>query len=90
MSQLRVLILNRTRVRDIAALSKLKNLHLLVLAETEVQDIAPLMTMKALRRLDLFGTLVAAEDIRRLQQALPECYITWDTPLFAKQPEHPR
>lgn len=74
-TRLRWLNLERTLVTDISALSHLENLTELWLDDTRVNDLSPLKGLAGLRKLGLCHVAIAAEEIRRLQDALPNCQI---------------
>ena len=77
LTRLQGLELNNTPVSDLTPLASLKNLWQLLLHGTQVRDVTPLASLKNLEVLNLSDTLVSEEQVKKLQQALPNCKITW-------------
>ena len=67
--------LGSTQVADIAPLAGLVNLAYLDLSDTPVSDVSPLAELKNLKQLDLSDTQITDEQVKQLQQALPNCKI---------------
>jgi Leucine-rich repeat (LRR) protein len=75
LSKLQQLWLGGTHVSDLAPLAKLNNLRTLYLDFTQVSDLAPLAGLKNLQKLYLNRTHVSDEQVKSLQQVLPNCKI---------------
>lgn len=69
------LYLRETTISDLTLLRDLTNLVELDLSYTKVDDVTPLFGLKKLREINLTGTPVSQEQVRALQEALPECEI---------------
>jgi internalin A len=69
------LALYDTHVSDLSPLAGLKNLQTLGLHGTQVRDLSPLAGLKNLTELSLNNTQVSDEQVKLLQQALPNCKI---------------
>jgi hypothetical protein len=64
-----------TQFHDLAPLASLKSLRELCLPNTQVSDLTPLANLKGLELLHIVDTQASEEQIKRLQQALPNCTI---------------
>lgn len=64
-----------TQDSDLAPLAELENLQFLSLNYSQISDLTPLAQLKSLEDLDLVGTHVSDEQVRALQEALPNCQI---------------
>ena len=67
--------LSNSKVRDLTPLLGMKNLETLRLDGTQVTDLSPLAELKSLKCVWLHDTPVSAEQLQKLQQALPNCNI---------------
>ena len=84
---LRKLDLSRNAVRDISALGGCSGLEELDLSYNQITWLAQLYGCTSLRRLDLTGNPgLDADQIRRLQEALPACSIITDVDLSMPEP----
>ena len=70
--------LSRTNIEDLRPLNRHVHLEYLGLNETKVRDLSPLYGLKDLRHVQLKGTQVSAEEIMKLEAALPDCYVAID------------
>jgi Leucine-rich repeat (LRR) protein len=75
LTDLRFLALANTKVTDVSPLANLKKLTCLWLDDTYVDDLSALDGLDMLKKLRLDGVPVAAEEVARLQAALPSCQI---------------
>jgi len=78
---LRELDLSGTSIGDdgLAAIARLEKIEALSLSRTEVSDSSENMlnSMNGLKKLDLRKTRVTAEAAERIQEALPDCDVSW-------------
>ena len=70
--------LSRTGIENLSPLAKHLQLEELSLNGTKVRDLSPLYGMKKLRHVSLRGTLVSLEEIKKLEAALPDCWVEID------------
>ena len=77
LKSLRHLGLYNTPVRNVTPLAELMSLEFLVLNSTQVDDPTPLAKLTGLQELYLANTPVSKEQVEKLQQALPNCDISW-------------
>ena len=75
LANLETLMLSDTQVIDVTPLAGLANLGTLWLSGTQVSDVTPLSGLANLKDLDLSNTQVSEEDLEKLKQALPNCFI---------------
>ena len=76
MKRLETLVLDdNSSICDVSPLAELKELKHLGLAGTSVHDISPLAGLPRLKELLLVGTSVSDEQIKSLQEAIPNCSI---------------
>ena len=75
LTRLHGLHLDETLVSDLTPLSNLTRLKSLTLDFTPVSDLTPLSNLTKLRSFDLIGTEISENEIRKLRDALPHCYI---------------
>jgi Leucine-rich repeat (LRR) protein len=73
-----VLLIQNTPVKEVTPLTTLNNLKELNLNSTQVKDVMCLAGSKNLESLHLYGTPVSEEQIDALQEALPNCEISYD------------
>jgi len=85
LKNLQNLDLNRTQVSDLTPLAGLQALRWLNLDHTQVKDVMLLAGLKNLTSVSLNATPVSKEQVESLQQALPNCRISW-TPSTALTP----
>jgi hypothetical protein len=64
-----------TPVNDLSPLASLKNVQHLALIDTQASDLSPLTGLTNLKTLFIEETNVSGEQVRLLQQALPNCQI---------------
>lgn len=75
LTSLRSVDLSDNEVYDVSPLWELTQLEYLDLSGNRIDNVLPLMGMSGLRSLDLSGNPLDEEQIRELQQALPDCVI---------------
>jgi Leucine-rich repeat (LRR) protein len=80
LNTLKHLVLVGTAVRDITPLAGLANLQSLDVSGTAVVDFAPLAGLENLKWLDLSGTQVTDAEFKSLNERLPSCIATRETP----------
>ncbi len=83
---LRKLDLSHNDVLDIYPLAGCTGLEELDLSHNRIDYLSHLNTCTALRKLDLTGNNLTADQIRRLQEALPGCQIITDVDLSMPEP----
>jgi Leucine-rich repeat (LRR) protein len=77
---LRHLELVATAVSDLGPLAPLTNLQSLDVSGTAVTDFAPLIALENLRSLDVSGTSVTDAQFKSLNERLPSCIATRESP----------
>jgi len=77
LTQLTALVLQRTQVSDLSPLSGLTSLEDLTLDNTVIADLSPLLNLKNLKVLSCTNTKVTKEEVAKLQEALPDCKISF-------------
>ncbi len=80
LTELKWLWLSDTQVSDLTPLAGLKSLEWLDLKNTQVNDLTPLAKLTSLQKLELENTPVSKEQVKTLQQTLPNCEIYWSPP----------
>jgi len=83
---LRELSLQQCSIREISALAGLSNLRELYLDGNNISDLSPLESLQNLNYLYISGNNLSAEQVLRLQEALPNCNIYTDLDLTAEAP----
>ena len=87
---MRKLDLSHNGIESVAALSECAMLEELDLSYNALTELTPLYGCTALKQLDLTGNpAVTADQIRKLQEALPGCTIVTDTDLSMPEPTPP-
>ena len=87
MTKLNTLSLNYTGISDISALTALTSLTCLELEGNQISDLTPLYGLHGLRTLYLSHNAVTPEQVRALQEALPDCSIGTDLDLTIPDPD---
>ena len=75
LTSLKVLLIFYSQVKDLSPLKCLTNLETVGLHYASVSNLSPLKDLENLERISLYGTLVNADEIQKLQTAMPDCNI---------------
>ncbi len=70
--------LSGNMIEDISAMSTMMSIEVLDLSGNRINSVQPLMHLSTLRELYLQGNPLTEEQIRELQQSLPDCSIVWE------------
>jgi hypothetical protein len=73
--QVEYVTLSGAPVYDVTPLADLNSLRVLQLNWTPVHDVTPLEKLKSLHELYIVGAHISDEQITKLQQTLPNCFI---------------
>ena len=73
-------------VNDLRPLVGMNSLEYLELQSTRVSDVSPLLEMKRLKNLVISGEPITKQQIKELQTALPNCFVS-TIPFFPAGPE---
>jgi len=77
LTSLSFLYLENTQISDVTPLARLTSLEELDLRYTQVSDVTPLAGLTLLQELNLDNTQISEDDYKMLQEALPNCIISW-------------
>ena len=89
LGSLQVLSMQNCRISSVSALAGLGSLRELYLDGNSISDLSPLAGLKNLGYLYISGNNVTADNVRALQEALPNCNIYTDLDLSLPEAEMP-
>jgi hypothetical protein len=78
MTNPKCMYLDHNQIEDVSPLQHLQSLTELWLEENQIIDITPLESLTNLRHLSLTGNPLYNEEVRALEEALPNCEILFD------------